>query len=100
MTSGAEGPFKLAVFAADKERTYYETMTVDHWSDAFFVHIKPRQHLTTDQLDEFVAGFNDFADERPYRPIIMVGDHFDVEIYVIGEPKQNNVDQLELPLWQ
>lgn len=85
MTTSGDGPFKLRILAADKERTYYETVVIDHWKDAKFVHIKPTGPISQEDIHELAQGFMDHTADRSDRPVIMVGDYFDVEIYVLEE---------------
>lgn len=91
---------RLQIQAREAARTYVHNVEIDNWEELSIFHVKPKgQNISSGDL------FYDINDKLRQQaemngtkePVVLIGDEFDIAIYKVTEPSQEN-NQLQLEL--
>ncbi len=97
MTNGTDET-KLVFIASSATHEVYESVTVKRFEDSRFIHIKPTQPLPEDAVQAMVEDFTRYVSTAGYKPVVIVGDYFDVDVYSIRPEVTIPENQMQLEL--
>lgn len=96
---GGDEILELELYQKYPDKTFIQKVQVSRWEDFKLMHIKPDSSLSNDEMNSFLSEIQEsIVKKMEGTPVVLLGNEFDVDLYLLRPKKKVDPNQLELAL--